>query len=332
MNDIKIRMVGRRMGKGNQSSVTGGKEAPPCTQSAFGGEAVRQRAEIRGQRSEERCEFVMQDADGKWLTPHDCPEIGVGGDGCGVKTVPQARDLSPRLGGITACLQDNGHLWRMCRGVNGVNAEASSFLKLAPPVGMAPPCTPFSNPGNSRMGFEVNVTRCSGRIRNAFTKSENQAVGPPPMSRHGNPRVAGRRGFPEGRLFRRADHRLKQRMKDPTESWALASEYRYTREGVACAGRALTGLMGVFDGLTWACARRTRSSPGFHIWGLQPQRQNSAMHPHYLRREITPELPKSSLGFRAEITDGELIMNVKTTVCSPMARRNEGVATRELRG
>ena len=114
-------------------------------------------------------------------------------------------------------------------------------------------------------------------------------------------RAAGRRGLPEARSSLGGDHGRKHSMNDPTESWVLASEGRQTREKVACAGRALTGLMGVFDGLTWACARRTRSSPGFHIWGLQPQRQNSAMH-------------------------------LNKMICAPMAPPKEGVATRDLRG
>ena len=44
-----------------------------------------------------------------------------------------------------------------------------------------------------------------------------------------------------------------------------------------------------------------------------------------------PEIPESDFGPGAEITDDELIMNVNKTVCSPMARRNEGIATRYLR-
>ena len=53
----------------------------------------------------------------------------------------------------------------------------------------------------------------------------------------------------------------------------------------------LTGLTGFFDGKTWACARRTRSNPGFHMRGLQPRWRSSAIHPIRLGRseEETPE-------------------------------------------
>ena len=44
---------------------------------------------------------------------------------------------------------------------------------------------------------------------------------------------------------------------------------------VARAGHALTGLMDFFAGLTWAFARRTRSSPGYPLGGLQPQQSKA---------------------------------------------------------
>jgi hypothetical protein len=54
----------------------------PAPLSAFGGEAVAQRAEIRGQRSDEisenpesACDFVPQDVGVELLTMGDCPEI-----------------------------------------------------------------------------------------------------------------------------------------------------------------------------------------------------------------------------------------------------------------
>ena len=57
---------------------------PPRTQTACGGEAVRQRAEIRGQRAgqkESPRDFVSQSAGNEWLMRHICPEIGGGGEG-----------------------------------------------------------------------------------------------------------------------------------------------------------------------------------------------------------------------------------------------------------
>ena len=59
-----------------------GSMTPPCTQSACGGEALEQRAESRGLRSDENsetkesaCDFVPQDVGGELLTPRDCPEM-----------------------------------------------------------------------------------------------------------------------------------------------------------------------------------------------------------------------------------------------------------------
>ena len=60
-------------------------------------------------------------------------------------------------------------------------------------------------------------------------------------SGRGKRRAVGRRELGNGRLLRRVGH-------------------------------ALTGLTG-FWLTTWACARRTRSSPGYHIGGLQPQKR-----------------------------------------------------------
>ena len=58
-------------------------------------------------------------------------------------------------------------------------------------------------------------------------------------------------------------------------------------------------------------------------WGPKPNTSHA--------RE-TPELPEWGLASSAEITDGELITNVEKTICSPIARRNEGAATRDRRG
>ena len=71
-------------------------------------------------------------------------------------------------------------------------------------------------------------------------------------------------------------------------------------------GRALTGLTGFFDGITWACARRTRSNPGYHIGGLQPQKRGCVMRPPHimqdaggelLMRRECPEFPNPTTGF-----------------------------------
>ena len=61
--------------------VPPGRKPSPCTESTCGGEAVRQRAEIRGQRSEENGGFVLHTSGVKGLTPQDCPEIGGGEHG-----------------------------------------------------------------------------------------------------------------------------------------------------------------------------------------------------------------------------------------------------------
>ena len=52
-----------------------GLATTPCTQATGGGEAVRQRAEIRDHRSEGGCDFVSHTSGGKGLTPQDCPEF-----------------------------------------------------------------------------------------------------------------------------------------------------------------------------------------------------------------------------------------------------------------
>ena len=91
--------------------------------------------------------------------------------------------------------------------------------------------------------------------------------------------------------------RQASRMRDPKASGTLVVGRRKTRVRGARASRALTGLMGFFVGLTWACARRTRFSPGFHIRGLQPQ-AGLRPAPHY----ETPEYPESSFLSRTEVT------------------------------
>ena len=77
----------------------------------------------RGEYSESGCGFVFQDFGDEWVMPSDCPEIGagVGGGGRGVKAVEGNRTPCP--GGITACLQNNGPLWRLWRGVSEEEGE-----------------------------------------------------------------------------------------------------------------------------------------------------------------------------------------------------------------
>ena len=60
--------------------VPPGRKPSPCTESTRGGEAVRQRAEIRGRRSEEEGSFVLEDVGGEWLMAQDCPELSNGAD------------------------------------------------------------------------------------------------------------------------------------------------------------------------------------------------------------------------------------------------------------
>ena len=71
---------------------------------------VRQR-EIRGQRSEERCDFVSQDVGGEWIMGRDCPEIRAicEGGGGGVKAPEGWR--SPRPGGLRGGLEHGEHPW-----------------------------------------------------------------------------------------------------------------------------------------------------------------------------------------------------------------------------
>ena len=78
------------------------------------------------------CGFSSEDAGGEMLTWRDCPEIGAGAGTRrgGVKAVPMHRDRSPSPGGITACLQDNGHLGRLRRGVNGVNGVNAGLVGM----------------------------------------------------------------------------------------------------------------------------------------------------------------------------------------------------------
>ena len=68
-------------------------------------------------------------------------------------------------------------------------------------------------------------------------------------------------------------------MRDPRESGALVLGWRPTRERGARARRVLTGLTGFFDGISWASARRTRSSPGFPMGGLRPQSRTAPRSP-----------------------------------------------------
>ena len=56
----------------------------------------------------------------------------------------------------------------------------------------------------------------------------------------------------------------------------VASRDRRGREPAATdACHTLIGLGDGWGRLTWACARRTRFSPGCHLWGLQPRRSEA---------------------------------------------------------
>ena len=81
---------------------------------------VRQRAEIRGQRSEEGGDFISEDIGGEMLTRRDCPEFGgrAGTRRGGVKALPMHRDLSPCPGGIRGGLEHDEHPRGLRRGVS----------------------------------------------------------------------------------------------------------------------------------------------------------------------------------------------------------------------
>ena len=144
---------------------------------------LRQRAEIRGQRSESGCGFDPQDVGGEMLMSRDCPEIGrgAGGGGRGVKALPMHRERSARPGGLRGGLEPAEHPWGLRRRAS----EAAGGWRLppwrrlpnlhgvlrcqevCPSQGQGPTCTQLKNSGISRMGFEVLAVRCSGRMCNA---------------------------------------------------------------------------------------------------------------------------------------------------------------------
>jgi len=61
--------------------------------------------------------------------------------------------------------------------------------------------------------------------------------------------------------------------------------------------------VGFFSGLTWALARRTRSSPGYHIGGLQPRTQGSDLSPNEISK-----MAESGREFIPQGAGGEWIM------------------------
>ena len=73
--------------------------------------------------------------------------------------------------------------------------------------------------------------------------------------------------------------------------------------------------MGHFGGPTWAFTRRTRSSPGYHLWDLQPW-QGNGLHSVGLRRgDSEPRaegkgqiIPESRCSFVLQDADGEWVM------------------------
>ena len=73
--------------------------------------------------------FSSQDIGGDMVTRRDCPEYARGGGTRrgGVKAPEGWR--SPRPGGITACLQDSGRLWRQRRGLSEENGEFVGMRK-----------------------------------------------------------------------------------------------------------------------------------------------------------------------------------------------------------
>ena len=112
-------------------------------------------------------------------------------------------------------------------------------------------------------------------------------------------------------------------MKDPRATGALVLEWRQNRERGARACRALTGLTGFINGITWACARRTRSSPGYHMGGLQPQsgippRSPSSselrLYSYRLQLEEIPEMPEWGLESVVQDARSEWVMMLKKMI------------------
>ena len=77
-------------------------------------------------------DFVLEDIGGELLMSQDCPEFARGGDGrgSGVKAVPQARDRSPRPGGIRGGLEHDEHPWGLRRGVSTANGGLVGMRRM----------------------------------------------------------------------------------------------------------------------------------------------------------------------------------------------------------
>ena len=121
---------GARMGlvriRGSKGRIRWGF-GPGCR---WDGEAVRQRAETRGQRSDEGCDFVLEDVGGELLMSRDCPEFAAGADGGwrGVKAVGGYR--SPRPGGLRGGLGHDEHPWGLRRSVSQVDREVVRMRRI----------------------------------------------------------------------------------------------------------------------------------------------------------------------------------------------------------
>ena len=215
---------------------------------------MRQRAEIRGQRSEEGCGFILQDAGGKLLTPLDCPEIRDGGQGNSAAGMgAEGREISfvpNRIGVLTF---RPAHRWKRWAIIG--RPCGTSVAGIFPGVS-----------GTAKMmesGGEFVLEDIEGEM----------------LTRRNCPEF-GEDGEGRGKLAR----------------WSWGGDR------LECTGRALTGLTNFFDVITWTCARRTRSSPGYHIGGLQPQSRSAPRIPS--ARDGDAGTPPGVLAVRRWVSGG----------------------------
>ena len=148
--------------------------------------------------------------------------------------------------------QDIGGEWIMrqkCPGIEGVQAVPSGLdcgdLSPLCPVGdLSPRSSATDRRSAMRWGREERIRSASLRRESGDKSPQSKARGTVKRDHWRRPGLA-------------------------------AAGHEDTRRRVAHFGHALIGLVSFFAGLTWAFARGTRSSPGYHIGGLQPQRSEA---------------------------------------------------------